>query len=126
MLATNCEGNWPRKGAKDARISTLLRFLCLFAAINLFSIRPTPQSVGLIFRRPPFLDQVLLELNTDFSTKGMAAPDIQAIVAAWQAGAISRGTMTDLFRAGEVLPEGRTNEEEVKLVGAQRDASASS
>jgi hypothetical protein len=31
---------------------------------------------------------------------------------------ISRNTMTDLFRRGEVLPEGRTNQEEVKLVAA--------
>ena len=63
-------------------------------------------------------EQVLIELNTDFSSKGMAAPEIQAIVAAWQAGAISRDTMTDLFRRGEVLPEGRTNEEELKLMAA--------
>ena len=63
-------------------------------------------------------EQVLIELNTDFSSKGMAAPEIQAIVAAWQAGALSRDTMTDLFRRGEVLPEGRTNEEELKLLAA--------
>jgi hypothetical protein len=67
-------------------------------------------------------DQVLIVLNTDFSTKGLASQDIQAIVAAWQAGAISRDTMTDLFRRGEVLPEGRTTEEEEKLIeGDQRD-----
>jgi len=64
-------------------------------------------------------EQVTVELNTDFSTKGLNAQEIQSIVAAWQAGAISRDTMTDLFRRGEVLPEGRTNQEEVKLVGAQ-------
>ena len=69
-------------------------------------------------------DQVLIELNTDFSSKGMAAPEIQAVVAAWQAGAISRDTMTDLFRRGEVLPEGRTNEEEVKLLAAAPVVSA--
>ena len=69
-------------------------------------------------------EQVLIELNTDFSSKGMAAPEIQAIVAAWQAGAISRDTMTDLFRRGEVLPEGRTNEEEVKLLAASLEAGA--
>jgi hypothetical protein len=40
------------------------------------------------------------------------------IVAAWQAGAISRDTMSDLFRRGEVLPEGRTNQEEVQRVAA--------
>jgi hypothetical protein len=67
-------------------------------------------------------DQVLIVLNTDFSTKGLASQDIQAIVAAWQAGAISRDTMTDLFRRGEVLPEGRSMEEELKLIeGDQRD-----
>ena len=61
-------------------------------------------------------EQVTMELNTDFSTKGLSAQDIQSIVAAWQAGAISRDTMSDLFRRGEVLPEGRTSEEEEKRV----------
>ena len=55
-----------------------------------------------------------------FRSKGRAASEIQAIVAAWQAGAISRDTMTDLFRRGEVLPEGRTNEEELKLLAASQ------
>lgn len=64
-------------------------------------------------------EQVLVELNTDFSTKGLSALEIQAIVAAWQANAISRETMTDLFRRGEVLPEGRTNEEEAELIAHQ-------
>ena len=64
-------------------------------------------------------EQVTFELNTDFSTKGLSAQEIQSIVAAWQAGAISRDTMTDLFRRGEVLPEGRTNEEEKGLVGQE-------
>ncbi len=61
-------------------------------------------------------EHVLIELNTDFSTKGLASQDIQAIVAAWQAGAISRDTLTELFRRGEVLPEGRTTEEEEALI----------
>lgn len=60
-------------------------------------------------------DLVLMELNSDFSTKGMASDEITAVVAAWQAGAISRETMFDLFRRGEVLPPGRTDEEEVRL-----------
>ena len=64
--------------------------------------------------------QVLMQLNTDFSTKGLASQDVQAIVAAWQAGAISQDTMHELFRRGEVLPEGRTNEEEAKLIEQQR------
>jgi len=61
-------------------------------------------------------DQVLMQLNTDFSTKGLASQEIQAVVAAWQAGAISQDTMHELFRRGEVLPEGRTNEEEAALI----------
>jgi hypothetical protein len=43
-------------------------------------------------------------------------------VAAWQAGAISRDTMSDLFRRGEVLPEGRTDEEEAALVAKNAGA----
>ena len=66
-------------------------------------------------------DQVLVELNTDFSTKGLSAPEIQAVVSAWQAGAISRDTMTELFRRGEVLPEGRTTEEEERLIKGEKD-----
>jgi hypothetical protein len=61
-------------------------------------------------------EQVSLQLNTDFSTKGLSANDLTAIVGAWQSGAISRETMTDLFRRGEVLPEGRSAEEESKLI----------
>ena len=61
---------------------------------------------------------VLLQLNTDFSAKGMGSADLTAVVAAWQAGAISQETMFDLFRKGEVLPAGRTDEEEARLVGA--------
>ena len=64
-------------------------------------------------------DQILVELNTDFSTKGLSAQEIQSVVAAWQAGAISRDTMTELFRRGEVLPEGRSTEEEAKLIQSE-------
>lgn len=71
-------------------------------------------------------EQVLIELNTDFSTKGLASQDIQAIVAAWQAGAISRDTMTELFRRGEVLPEGRTTEEEEALIARSASSQGAS
>jgi hypothetical protein len=64
-------------------------------------------------------DKVLLELNTDFSAKGLEPQEIQAVVAAWQAGAISRDTMTELFRRGEVLPDGRSIEEEKKLISGE-------
>ena len=61
---------------------------------------------------------VLIQLNTDFGVKGMAAPEITALVLAWTKGAISQDTMMDQFRAGEVLPAGRTNDEERALIAA--------
>jgi hypothetical protein len=66
--------------------------------------------------------EALLELNTDFSMKGMTSLELTAVVAAWQAGAISQDTMLELFRKGEVLPDGRTNQDEVKLIGAGQAA----
>jgi hypothetical protein len=37
-------------------------------------------------------------------------------VAAWQAGAISQDSMLELFRKGEILPDGRTNQDEEALI----------
>jgi hypothetical protein len=76
------------------------------------STEKSPEQVG--------EDEVLLQLNTDFSPKGMNAQELQATVAAWQAGAISQETMFDLFRRGEVLPVGRTDEEEKRLTAAMQ------
>jgi hypothetical protein len=64
--------------------------------------------------------EVLIQLNTDFSTKGMDSTELQAVVAAWQSGAFCRDTMFELFRRGEILPDGRTNEEEAALVRAEQ------
>ena len=72
------------------------------------SIADSPDDIGQY--------KVMLELNTDFSTTGMDPQELIAVVAAWQAGAISRDTMTDLFRRAEVLPERRTAEEEVRAI----------
>jgi hypothetical protein len=74
------------------------------------STEATPEAIG--------EDRVLVTVNSDFSTKGMASEEITAIVSAWQAGAISRESMFELFRRGEVLPPGRTNEDEARLAGA--------
>ena len=65
-------------------------------------------------------DLVLVTLNNDFSITGMSALEITALVAAWQAGAISQATMLDLFRAGEVIAPGRTNDEEIQLLQKQK------
>jgi hypothetical protein len=69
-------------------------------------------------------DLVLASLNTDFSITGMSALEITALVAAWQAGAISQATMLDLFRAGEVIAPGRTNDEEINLLATQKPPTA--
>jgi hypothetical protein len=61
-------------------------------------------------------EDVVIELNTDYSTRGLTANEVVAVVQAWQSGALSRDSMLDIFRRGEVLPEGRTNEEEVRLI----------
>jgi hypothetical protein len=53
-----------------------------------------------------------------YSTRGLTANEIVAVVQAWQNGTLSRDSMLDIFRRGEVLPEGRTNEEEVRLIEA--------
>ncbi len=49
----------------------------------------------------------------------MSATEVTAVVAAWQSGAMSRDTMLGLFRRGEVLPEGRTNDEEAALISSE-------
>ena len=46
----------------------------------------------------------------------MSSQDLQAVVGAWQSGAISWDTMFELFRSGEILPDGRTNEDEAALI----------
>jgi hypothetical protein len=45
--------------------------------------------------------------------------DLKAAVAAWQAGAMSRDTVFDVLRRGEIVLDGRGNEEEERLLGAE-------
>lgn len=56
------------------------------------------------------------ELNSDFEATVMSATEIQALVAAWQSGAISRDTLLHNFRTGEILPPARTNDQEIELI----------
>ncbi len=63
-------------------------------------------------------ERVVIELNTEFSAKGLSATETEAVMKAWQSGALSRESMLDIFRRGEVLPEARTNEEETSLIEA--------
>jgi hypothetical protein len=68
--------------------------------------------------------QALFELNTNYDAAGMPSDELKAVVAAWQAGAISQDTMMELFRKGEVLPDGRTNQREAELIASQMPAVA--
>jgi len=59
--------------------------------------------------------EVTITLNNDFGIARMTSRDLAAVVAAWQAGAISKDTMSELCRRDGVLPDGRTNQDEVDL-----------
>ena len=59
------------------------------------------------------------KLNSDFEASLLSATEIQALVAAWQSGAISRDTLLDNLRMGEIVPSERTNEQEVELIKAE-------
>jgi hypothetical protein len=59
---------------------------------------------------------VILTLNTDYSTKGLASDEIVAVLKAWEAQAISTDTMHELFRRAGVVPDGRSNQEEKTLI----------
>ncbi len=60
--------------------------------------------------------EVILTLNTDYSTKGLASDEVTAVLKAWESRAISTDTMHELFRRGGVVPDGRSNEEEETLI----------
>ena len=55
-------------------------------------------------------------LNTDFDSTLLGATEIQALVAAWQSGAISQDPLLHNLRTGEILPSARTNEQELELI----------
>jgi hypothetical protein len=59
---------------------------------------------------------VCVKLNTDFETAHLNGPELSALVSAWQAGAISRDTLLHNLRQGEILPAGRSGEQEVRMI----------
>jgi hypothetical protein len=64
------------------------------------------------------LNTPTVKTTSNFGIAAMSSQDLQAVVAAWQSGAISRDTMFELFRSGEILPDGRTNQDEAALIGS--------
>lgn len=61
-------------------------------------------------------EAVTVRLNRDFVEARLTAPDILALVESWQKGAISRRTLYDNLRDGEVLPPDRDFAEEQRLI----------
>ncbi len=57
-----------------------------------------------------------IELNTDFTTSRMEPDEIRAIVEAWVRGAVSKDTMLYNFQQGEIMPPGRSVEDEMDLI----------
>src|SRR5207253_9447349 len=55
-------------------------------------------------------------MNTELDAHAMSGDEITAVVAAWRAGAISRDTMLERLKRGEVLPDGRSVAQERALI----------
>jgi hypothetical protein len=55
-------------------------------------------------------------MNTDLGACAMSGEEITAVVEAWRTGAISRDTMLERLKRGEVLPDGRSVAQERALI----------
>jgi len=62
------------------------------------------------------VEEVDAKLNKDFVETRLAPEEVNAIVKAWQGGAISRTTMHENMQSGEIMPPTRTVEEEKELI----------
>ena len=56
--------------------------------------------------------EVKVKINTDFLPMAMDAPTLTALVAAWQAGAISHEVLFDNLQQGEIIAPDKTFEDE--------------
>jgi hypothetical protein len=60
--------------------------------------------------------KVSFAMNTDLAARALSGDLITALVDAWRKGALSRDSMLEKFKRGEVLPEGRTVAQERALI----------
>jgi hypothetical protein len=60
--------------------------------------------------------KVFFAMNTDLGARALSGDEINAVVSAWRAGAISRDTMLERLKRGEVLPDGRSVAQERALI----------
>ena len=65
---------------------------------------------------PDGAGQVSFAMNTDLASRAISADQLSAAVVAWKAGAMSRESLLDLLKRGEVLPDGRTVAQERALI----------
>jgi hypothetical protein len=65
------------------------------------------------------VDDVAVELNTDYEVSRMSPAEIQALVAAWIQKGISRETLFYNLKKGEIIPPNREFEEEIQLIEAE-------
>ncbi len=61
------------------------------------------------------------KLNRDFDFDGLSANDLSALVSAWQSGGISRDTLLHNLRVRELLPPGRSEMDEAKLLDTAKN-----
>jgi hypothetical protein len=66
-------------------------------------------------------ETMCVKLNTDFETAHLNGHDLAALVSAWQAGAISRDTLLHNLRQGEILPPGRSDQQETELISTEEE-----
>ena len=59
-------------------------------------------------------------MNTDLGAGAMSGEEITAVVNAWRSGAISRQTMLERLKRGEVLPDQRSVAQERELIHGQK------
>lgn len=74
--------------------------------------------------RPSEAPGVFFAMNTDLASRRLSAEEITAVVEAWKGGGISRDSMLDALKRGEVLPEGRTVAHEKALIHGKAQVAA--
>lgn len=57
-----------------------------------------------------------IKLNTDYLPSGMTPQELTALMAAWQSGAISKQTLFENLKRGEIVAETRTYDDEEELI----------
>jgi hypothetical protein len=66
-------------------------------------------------------DKVLVSINEDYVDAKLSAPDLAALISAYQSGVMSLDSLLWNMDQGERLPLGRTIEEEIELIDAGSD-----